>query len=150
MGVAPEFDMGSVVAEGNRLDKQRLYGSFVVDVAIFQAPLLGSVTGAIAGSVVLGGQDLWTAALGLFSGLLVGNGVGILVRTFVMYPNLGRATETSVMALMSDPYPSPLRGKPATLNGEILGRGDAGQIFGSDLKLREASGMLYLRYSHFN
>ncbi|MGQ9865998.1 MAG: M48 family metalloprotease [Pseudanabaenaceae cyanobacterium] len=147
MGLAPEFEMGAVVAEGNRLDKQRLYGSFLRDVAIFQAPLLGSIIGAIAGSVWLGGNDIWQGFLGMLSGLLVGNGVGILVRALVMYSNFGRATETSVMALMSDPYASPLRGKPATLNGEIIGRGDAGQIFGSDLKLREASGMIYLRYA---
>ncbi len=147
MGVAPEFDMGSVVAEGNRLDKQRLYGSFVVDVLLFQAPLLGSIAGAIAGAVLLSGSGVWRVALGLFSGLLVGNGIGILVRVFVMYPNFGRGTETTVLGLMSDPYASPLRGKPATLNGEIIGRGDAGQIFGSDLKFREASGMLYLRYA---
>ncbi|NJK60780.1 MAG: M48 family metalloprotease [Oscillatoriales cyanobacterium SM2_1_8] len=147
MGIAPEFDMGTVVAEGNRLDKQRLYGSFLVDVLIFQAPLVGSIVGAIAGSLSLGGGDVWMGALGLFSGLLVGNGVGTLGRAFVMYPNFGRATETSVMALMSDPYASPLRGQPATLTGEIIGRGDAGSIFGSDLKLREASGMIYLRYA---
>ncbi len=147
MGIAPEFEMGRVVAEGKRLDKQRLYGSFLVDVALFQAPLLGSISGAIAGAIWLGGEDIWRGFLGFLSGLLAGQGVGILVRAFAMYPNFGRGTETTVLALMSDPYASPLRGKPATLNGKIIGRGDAGNIWGADLKFREASGMLYLRYA---
>ncbi|MFM7369880.1 MAG: peptidase M48, partial [Sphaerospermopsis kisseleviana] len=42
---------------------------------------------------------------------------------------------------------SPLRGKPAMLQGELIGRGDAGYQFGSDLKLQDSSGMLYLRYA---
>ena len=48
---------------------------------------------------------------------------------------------------MSDPYASPLRGKPAQLQGQLIGRGQAGYAFGSDLKLQDPSGMIYLRYN---
>jgi hypothetical protein len=48
---------------------------------------------------------------------------------------------------MSDPYASPLRGQPALLEGELIGRGDSGYKFGSDLKLQDPSGMLYLHYA---
>lgn len=40
-----------------------------------------------------------------------------------------------------------MRGQPATLAGELIGRGDAGYKFGSDLKLQDRSGMLYLHYA---
>jgi hypothetical protein len=40
-----------------------------------------------------------------------------------------------------------LRGQPAILEGELIGRGDAGYKFGSDLKLQDPSGMLYLHYA---
>jgi len=37
-------------------------------------------------------------------------------------------------------------GQPAKLQGEFIGRGDAGYTFGSDLKLPDTTGMIYLRY----
>jgi hypothetical protein len=48
---------------------------------------------------------------------------------------------------MSDPYASPLRGKPVKLQGELIGRGDAGYEFGSDLKIQDRTGMIYLHYA---
>ena len=40
-----------------------------------------------------------------------------------------------------------VRGQPAKLQGELIGRGDAGYTFGSDLKLQDRTGMIYLRYA---
>ncbi|MFB2897130.1 hypothetical protein ACE1CI_29800 [Aerosakkonemataceae cyanobacterium BLCC-F50] len=40
-----------------------------------------------------------------------------------------------------------MRGKPAKLQGKLIGRGDAGYAFGSDLMLQERSGLMYLHYA---
>ena len=64
-----------------------------------------------------------------------------------MFPNYQQAEHLDVLTLMSDPYASPLRGQPAQLQGELIGRGDAGYTFGSDLKLQDRTGMIYLRYA---
>jgi hypothetical protein len=74
-------------------------------------------------------------------------GVGILIKALVMFPNYAQAEELDVLSLMSDPYASPLRGQPAKLQGELIGRGDAGYAFGSDLKLQDRTGMIYLHYA---
>ncbi len=48
---------------------------------------------------------------------------------------------------MTDPYASPLRGRPVKLEGTLIGRGDAGSRVGSDLKLQDKTGMIYTRYA---
>jgi hypothetical protein len=63
-----------------------------------------------------------------------------------IYPDFSRAPETDVLTLMSDPYASPLRGRAVKLAGEVIGRGDSGYKFSSDLKLQDPTGMIYLRY----
>lgn len=144
LGLEIEFDMGRVVGEGRQLDKGKLYGSFFLDIILYSAPFIGFLVGAILGIVLGGSSGMPNLAI---ASPLIGLGIGILAKTLVMYPNYSRAPETDVLALMSDPYASPLRGKPAKLNGELIGRGDAGYKFGSDLKLQDRSGMLFLRYS---
>ena len=48
----------------------------------------------------------------------------------VMSPMFDNAPATDVLDLMSDPYPSPLRGKPARLQDKLVGRGDVGNKVG--------------------
>jgi len=144
MGIEVEFDMARVVQEGKSLDKGRLYGSFIFDVAIYNAPIMGFLGGIIAGFILTGIllHPGWVFAAPFF-----GLGAGILVKTLVMFPNYDNAPAVDVLSLMSDPYASPLRGKPAKLNGNLIGRGDAGYAFGSDLKLQDKTGLMYLRYA---
>jgi Zn-dependent protease with chaperone function len=140
LGLAIEFDMGRVVQEGKKLSKKRLYGNFVLDIMLYMAEGIGLLLGLIVGA-------LSPIPWGFATGALIGLGIGILVKRIVMYPDFNNAPPTNVLALMSDPYASPLRGQPAKLDGKLIGRGNAGYAFGSDLKLQDKTGMLFLRYS---
>jgi hypothetical protein len=143
LGLDIEFDMGRIIGEGKTLSKSKLYGSFVGDLFLYMAPIIGLIAGAIAWFVLpIPGGDLAYLAYPL-----LGLGIGLLLKTFVMFPNFDRAPETDILTLMADPYASPLRGTPAKLKGELIGRGDAGYSFGSDLKLQDPSGLLFLRYA---
>ena len=146
LGLPMEFDMGRVVAEGNRLSKARLYGSFFQDLLICSAEVLAVILGLISGAILANTMPFlgWKAFVVMPFLLL---GIAILVKRSVMYPHSQRAVRTDVITLMSDPYASPLRGRPVTLKGSLIGRGDAGYVFGSDLKLQDKSGMMYLRYA---
>ncbi|MEB3280609.1 MAG: zinc metalloprotease HtpX [Lyngbya sp.] len=141
LGLAIEFDMGRIIGEGRQLSKQRLYGNFILDLFLYMGELLGITVGIVAGFLMLN-----TMPSMIIAGPLLGFGLGVLIKTLVMYPNFKNAPETDVLSLMADPYASPLRGKPAQLKGQLIGRGDAGYAFGSDLKLQDPSGMIYLRY----
>ena len=144
LGLETEFDMGKVIGEGKHLNKKKLYGNFVQDIFLYGAETIGLFVGiAIAVMIFASG----TQYFGVFGFPLIGLGIGVLIKAFVMYPNYAKAVETDVLTLMSDPYASPLRGCPAKLEGKLIGRGDAGYKFGSDLKIQDPSGMLYLRYA---
>ena len=142
LGLDVEFDMGRIVGEGNLLSKRRLYGNFVFDLLLYSAETLGLAVGFAIGIVLYAVNPMMMVACPL-----IALGVGILLKTLVMFPNYEQAEPLDVLTLMSDPYASPLRGQPAKLQGELIGRGDAGYTFGSDLKLQDTTGMIYLRYA---
>ncbi|MBE9199342.1 MULTISPECIES: zinc metalloprotease HtpX [unclassified Nodularia (in: cyanobacteria)] len=144
LGLPIEFDMGRVIGEGKTLNKKKLYGNFLADIALYLAEIIGFLAGLVIGIIS------WSSSAnpGLILGApFIGIGLGILIKTFVMFPDYQQAPATDLLTLMSDPYASPLRGQPAKLAGQLIGRGDAGYKFGSDLKIQDRSGMLYLRYS---
>ncbi|MEH2183020.1 zinc metalloprotease HtpX [Nostoc sp.] len=144
LGLPTEFDMGRVIGEGKSLNKSRLYGNFFLDVVLYGAETIGFFVGLVMGVI------LWSSSpnTGLVLGApLIGLGIGILIKALVMFPDYKQAPETDILTLMSDPYASPLRGQPAKLQGQLIGRGDAGYKFGSDLKIQDRSGMLYLHYA---
>ncbi|MEH2330384.1 zinc metalloprotease HtpX [Nostoc sp.] len=144
LGLPTEFDMGRVIGEGKSLNKSRLYGNFFLDVLLYGAETIGFFIGLVMGVI------LWSSSpnTGLVLGApLIGLGIGIVIKALVMFPDYKQAPETDILTLMSDPYASPLRGQPAKLEGQLIGRGDAGYKFGSDLKIQDRSGMLYLHYA---
>jgi Zn-dependent protease with chaperone function len=144
LGLPTEFDMGRIIGEGKTLNKNKLYGNFLLDIVLYGAETIGFVGGCIIGFILLSSS----ANAGLLLGApLIGLGLGILVKALVMFPDYQQATATDILTLMSDPYASPLRGQPAKLGGQLIGRGDAGYKFGSDLKIQDRSGMLYLHYA---
>ncbi|MEM7727033.1 MAG: M48 family metalloprotease [Cyanobacteria bacterium P01_A01_bin.45] len=142
IGVDTDFDMGRVIGEGKSLNKGKLYGNFFADLVLYSAQTIGLFAGLIIGFFLSPTNSMLIIACPL-----IGFGVGILIKAFIMYPSYGKAVDTDVLTLMSDPYASPLRGKPAKLAGKLIGRGDAGYKFGSDLKIQDPSGMLFLRYA---
>jgi Zn-dependent protease with chaperone function len=145
LGLPTEFDMGSVIAQGKHLSKSKLYGNFLLDIMLYGAETLGLFVGLGIGLILWSGS---TTTVGLLLGApLIGLGAGVVIKALIMFPNYSQAPETDILALMSDPYASPLRGQPAKLEGELIGRGDAGYVFGSDLKIQDSTGMLYLHYA---
>jgi Zn-dependent protease with chaperone function len=142
LGLDIEFDMGKIVGEGHNLSKRKLYGNFVFDLLLYGAEFLGLLIGFGVGFFLSA-----TNPMMMISCPLIGLGMGISLKTLVMFPKYSQAESLDVLTLMSDPYASPLRGQPAKLDGELIGRGDAGYAFGSDLKLQDKTGMIYLRYA---
>jgi Zn-dependent protease with chaperone function len=146
LGLPVEFDMGRIIGEGKTLNKSKLYGNFFLDVVLYGAETIGFIGGCIVGIIIVSASPSNSVGLVLGSPL-IGLGLGILIKAFVMFPDYSKAQPLDVLTLMSDPYASPLRGKPAKLEGELIGRGDAGSKFGSDMMIQDRTGLLYLHYS---
>ncbi|MEA5516489.1 zinc metalloprotease HtpX [Nodularia sp. UHCC 0506] len=144
LGLPIEFDMGKVIGEGKTLNKNKLYGNFFLDILLYGAETIGLFTGLVVSFILFS----TSAKSGFILGApFMGLGLGILVKAFIMFPGYQQAPATDILTLMSDPYASPLRGQPAKIAGSLIGRGDAGYKFGSDLKIQDPSGMLYLHYA---
>jgi Zn-dependent protease with chaperone function len=145
----PLFRFDPIDAYGRQLDRARLYGNFAVEVAIWFAPqILGllmvfiGIVGIIAGSPVL------TAAG--FGGFVLGFGLGMALRGFYAFPPIGQPQMTTVIELMMDPYASPLRGRQVLLQGQLIGRADAGSKFDEDSMMEDqAGGLMMLNYEHW-
>ncbi|WP_432808878.1 M48 family metalloprotease [Pantanalinema sp. GBBB05] len=144
LGLDTEFDMGRVIREGRSLNKQKLYGNFAMDVVILWADVIGLVLGLAISIAIFSSTQNWRPLVSL---PLICFGFGTLLKMVFMYPDFSRAPETDILTLMSDPYASPLRGRAVKLAGEVIGRGDSGYKFSSDLKLQDPTGMIYLHYS---
>ena len=140
-----EFDMTVVVREGNKLNKSRLYGNFFVDQFFYSADLIGAGIGLL---ISLSFYSLGAATWRVFIYLgLIGFGLGTLIKMIIMFPDFQSLPESDVLTLMSDPYANPLRGRGVKVQGEIIGRGGSGSKLGADLKLRDETGIIYLRYT---
>lgn len=143
LGLETEFDMARVVREGKKLSKKRLYGSFLFDMFIYRADWLIGVSGLI-GSLWL---SVFTRNWQIFFFLWFSSiGIGILLKNIFMFPQLPKAAECDIMKLMCDPYASPLRGRFVQLQGQVIGRGDAGYKLGSELKFQDQTGCILLRF----
>lgn len=143
MGLDMEFDMGLVINEGNNLSKGKLYSSFFFDIFIYQIQFLAIIGGLIIGGIIAANTENFLLLIAI---PLIAFGVATAYRTFIMYPRFQNAPIQDIFTLMCDPYASPLRGKPVQLQGKLIGRGDAGYQFGSDLKLQDKTGMIFARY----
>ncbi len=145
-GQAPLLAFEQVDASGQALDKGRLYGAFLFEVTIHFLPYVFAVMFVI---LSLGCVGLERPALGaLFGGLVVfGIGLGMTIRGFYRFPSLGSPAQTTVLDLMSDPYASPLRGRPVVLDGRVTGRASAGNKVGEDFMIADRSaGLMMINY----
>jgi len=129
---AQVFDFKEIAIDGAGLDRRRLYGKFFFEVLIYFSPILGIVAGLV---------------LALFDQRLVGVvvltfGLGLLTKGIYRFPSVKNPEETTVLELMSDPYASPLRGRPVIVSGTVIGKAAAGALFGEDMVIHDPSGGL--------
>ncbi|MDJ0598709.1 MAG: zinc metalloprotease HtpX [Crocosphaera sp.] len=144
MGIGSQFNMATVIKEGNKLNKQKLMITFIVDLIMSNGHIIGGIIGFIIGLILTISLQNYKA---LISFIALGFGSGFIIRTIILYPDFKKAQESDILTLMCDPYGSPVRGKPVQLKGQLIGRGDAGYVFGSDMKLQDQTGIIFTHYA---
>lgn len=75
--------------------------------------------------------------------------IGALIRTLSAYPGSGKFFPCSVAALLKVIKVSPVQSYPVILQGEVLGRGSAGQILSEDFFFKDKTGMIFLNHEPF-
>jgi len=126
------FNFKEIDIDGAALDRTRLYGKFFFEVLIYFAPLIGIITGL--GAAIVDRRLLGAIVLTL--------GLGVLIKGIYRFPSIKAPEQTTVLDLMSDPYASPLRGRPVIVSGTVIGKASAGSLFGEDVVIHDPSGGL--------
>jgi len=124
------FDIDGAI-ERMKIDKAKLYGSFLFGILIWLLPLIFTLYAFFFLPI-----SLLPAAFAL----------GLILQLPYKFPG-GVATETTILEQMRNPYASPLRGKPVTFSGQVIGRGVPGFIFGEDMMYQDSTGLVFLNYS---
>lgn len=113
------------------LDHRRLWGVFWRDMGALMAPVaLGVLISLITHNIGFG---------------LAAFGIGLIGLTLYRFPSV-EPQPTTVLDEMRNPYASPLRGKPVSLQGSVVGRGVAGYVFGEDLMYQDRTGLTFVDY----
>lgn len=141
---ARRFDFADILSRFE-VDRGRMYRNFFRDVGMLALPGLLAVgypllyLGAVLAEAVAFSW-FWLAG-----GWLAAFGVGQVALALYKYPR--EASEpTTVLEALADPYASPVRGQPVDLDGELIGRGQAGYRFSEDLMFQDRTGLMYLKY----
>lgn len=135
LGQAPYLNLEKIQAD-NPVDQAKMNQGFWTGVLFYFAPHLAVSTCLVlsffAGPFFLA---LIPAALG----------AGILLRVWYKYPK-GEPRETTVLAEMANLYASPMRGQNISLQGTVIGKGQAGAYLSEDVMLQDQTGLIYLNY----
>lgn len=134
------------IREKYTVDTKRLYKQFAKDLSILGLPKLTAVTyPVIYGTAIL--LNLapisWFYLLG---GWILLTGIAKTIQALYKYPRGQEAEEKTVIELMSDIYASPVRGNKIKLNGEIIGKGQAGYKFSEDVMFKDDTGIMFIKY----
>jgi len=124
------FDVSSAIKRMN-IDKNKLYKDFLFGLFILLLPYL------------LAFSAFFFLPLAFLPAAF---GIGLILQTLYKFP-LSPPFKTTVLEQMRDPYASPLRGKPVTISGKVIGRGIPGFIFGEDMMYQDSTGLIFLNYS---
>lgn len=127
------------------VDTRRLYREFARDVAILFLPTVFAVGYPLAYLGLVVADVLSFSVFHLVGGWLVAVGLGMVALALYKYPR-GEPEETTVLEVLADVHASPVRGRPVTLEGSLIGRGLAGYRFSEDLMFQDRTGLMYLKY----
>lgn len=129
------FDFNKVLEEGSGLDKNKLYQGFYSGLMICSLPFLGVLAGIM---VLFANPFHYPLAIAIL-------GFGLLLQGLFMFRKpKSTPEETTVLELMQDPYANPLQGRYVQVEGDVIGKADAGSYLGEDLKMQDKSGCLIL------
>ena len=142
---ASRFDFEDI-RERYPVDRSRLYREFVRDVAVLALPVGLAVLFPLGyfGAVVLADWPLSLSVLA--GGWLLAIAVGLAAKAHYRYPLGGEPETVTVAGLLGDMYASPVDGRLVALDGELIGRGQAGFNLGSDVMFRDETGLMYIQY----
>lgn len=120
------------------VDRRKLYHGFFLGAFIYFLPFIVPVIAlAVSGFLKNPFILLWIPG---------GVGVAMLIKILYKYPSDQMPEATTTLDMMRDMYASPVRGRLYSLEGTVIGRGQAGSYVSEDMMLQDPKGLVYLNY----
>jgi len=158
--LGPEVPLPSTTAQVSHRGKETFWSywiPFLLQIAPYIGPLLG---GAIAmGLWFIGGvvEPLGIWQLGwlygdrsvLWGSLLIGTGIGIMVRINPYFPDIStqnRLNHPTLASLLKNPMALPTDSRPVRLRGQLLGRRGVANWLCQDLILKTPDGLVKVHF----
>jgi len=133
------------IEERYPVDTGKLYKQFFKDLSVLGVPRILALAFPLAYGAGLMLNMLPASILLFLGGWISLYGVSKIVQTLYKYPRK-EAEQKTVIDLMSDIYASPVRGDKVKLDGEIIGKGQAGYKFSEDVMFKDDTGIMFIRY----
>ncbi|MFA5840425.1 MAG: M48 family metalloprotease [Candidatus Margulisiibacteriota bacterium] len=134
IGLPTMFDFKRVAEEGKLIDMKRLYDGFYQGMMIYCLPIIATFCGIFL---------IFLSPINIVSFFLLLGGA-MLYKGLYRFSKSGEPTMTNVCELMQDPYHNPMKGNYVQLEGQVIGKADAGSYLGEDLKMQDNSGGLIM------
>lgn len=144
MTKTPVFDFDKIERQ-YQVDTGHLRKQFLKDLAMLHLPKTGFIGVLGLYGLAYTSAAIPAAHLQAVGGALLALGLGMIARNRYRYPG-DPPEQSTVLDLMTDVYASPVRGAPVQLDGEIVGRGQAGYAFSEDMMFKDDTGLMYLQY----
>jgi hypothetical protein len=140
MELNTEFSMAAIAKEGNKLNQSKLRLNFALDWLAIALPFIG----ILGGVQIQGMYENVTVLQAVFWGF----GIGTWIQTFLVYPfPSNKLLSSDIFNLMADPYTSPVRGRPITLSGKLLGNLEQKTALNTDLQFQDPTGVITPNYT---
>jgi heat shock protein HtpX len=149
---AKRFGLAPLYEASQALATREYTGNFAKEFLIFSLPLVSALVGFAIGWARP--NNVWSLHLAWYA--LIGYGIGRLIKTAYVYPQLerplrdqsglGGAARTIESLVTNEINASHVNGVPCIIEGKIIGRGVPGLFWSKDLVLRDDTGLIQIIY----
>lgn len=132
-----EHNLIAVIAEGKKLNQRKLRHNFGFDLLMSNLPAIGLFLGL---AISLKTPMSWLSLS------LLGLGLGIIIKSSMMYLLPQKLRETNIINLFTSPYTNPFRGTRVKLSGELIGGQKDSYWWSSQFILQDSTAMIEVNY----
>ncbi len=137
MGQQQPYNFEATDLYGRAIDKARMYGQFTTELLICALPTIAFIAGLL----------LMFLNLKYGFGALIALGAGLLIQNLYRFSSGEEFKKLTILQIMCNPYASPIKGMPVEIDGQVIGRTDAGNKYSPHMTIKdESNSIINLRY----
>jgi Zn-dependent protease with chaperone function len=139
-----EYDLATQIPlESRQLDRKQLTGKLPQELLFYTVEIIGLLVGWGGGILFFfrrPNYGFWV----ILGAAMMGFGIGLLVKSFLLFSQRKTPLETNIVTAIADPYATPVTDQRVILKGQLSGSlDDAGSL----IALEDNTGIIPVRYT---